>query len=225
LLLLIGSGGGLLTALVGSIFVLAGWKLWTLAATLPLTGLVTGLVIASMKTAIPEVQNWVVKMFPISSVTTRVQFWKDTLELLQNHYITGLGIGHWFELYLPYTPWPIMNPHNSYLQLYTDTGLLGGIAMITAGVIFLSVGWNILRSSTNSTIKGIAVGVIGSVVAGMVNAIFEVNTSAPILGTDKKIVSYIAIPYLWFFAAFLAVIYYRVRKESTGKTDVKTVMP
>jgi O-antigen ligase len=214
-LFLIGSGGGWLSAFAGSVFVLACWKLWTLSFSLPVLGFATWVTISSLSKTSSLAKTWIAKMFPISSVTSRFQYWGETINLLQGHVLTGVGIGVWFELY-PHGKWPVINPHNNYLQVFSDTGLFGIIAMLGAAVAFVYICYTILHSSTKNNCNGIAIGIIGSILAGMVNAFHEVNTSAAIV-SGKSITNYIAIPYIWFLAAFLVVVYYRIKPEHVKK--------
>ena len=223
LLFLIGSGGGWVSAIIGSIFVLACWKLWSLAVTLPAIGLGSWVVVTSLNKTSELAHTWVAQMFPHSSFATRIQFWRDTISLLRSHLITGLGLGNWYERYLAYTGHPLINPHDSYLQLYADTGLLGGIAIVGAAVVFGYLYWRILHSFRRSNWDGMAIGIIGSILAGMIDAVYEVNTSAPIL-KNGAITSYIAIPYLWFWAAFFIVAFNRLHlRRDTKKVGSSTV--
>lgn len=219
-LFLIGSGGGWLAAFVGSVFVLAIWKLWTLSFSLPVLGFATWVTISSLSKTSSLAKTWIAKMFPVSSVTSRFQYWGETINLLHGHVLTGVGIGVWFELY-PHGKWPVINPHNNYLQVFSDTGLFGIIAMLGAAVAFVYICYAILRSSTKNKHNGIAIGIIGSILAGMVNAFHEVNTSAAIV-SGKSITNYIAIPYIWFLAAFLVVVYYRTKPEHDKKAIEQT---
>lgn len=212
LLFLNGSGGAWLSVIIGIIFVLTCRKLWTLAVTIPVIGFGGWAIAASLNKDSSLAQTWVTKMFPLSSITERINLWQDTINFLNNHIITGPGLGIWYELYRSNGGKYALNAHNTYLQLYFDAGLLGGIAMVGAAVVFVYICWHILRLFPKRNWNGLAIGIIGSMLAGMVNAVFEVNTSALILNS-KTFVNYLAIPYLWLWAAFLVVAYFKLRPE------------
>jgi O-antigen ligase len=208
-----GSGGGWLSAVIGIIFVLSCWKLWTLAITLPSIGVCSWIVISSLDITSPLAQTWVVKMFPLSSITERVHIWQNSINLLHNNVVTGLGSGTWYELYLSNYKYLVINPHNTCLQIYSDAGLLGGIAIVCVAIALIYICYRIFRSYPRRNLDGLSIGIIGSMLAGIVNGVFEVNTSALILN-DSSFVNYLAIPFPWLLAAFLIVVYYRLRPES-----------
>jgi O-antigen ligase len=210
-----GSGGGWLSAIIGIVFVISCWKLWTLALTLPTIGFFSWAVISSSDTASPLAQTWVAKMFPLSSITERIHIWQNSINLLSNHIVTGTGPGTWYELYLVNYQGYAFNPHNTYLQLYFDAGLLGGIAIIGAAVVFAYVCYRIFRLYPRRNLDGLSIGIIGCMLAGMVNGVYEVNTSALILN-NGAFANYLAIPYLWLLSAFLVVIYYRLKETNSS---------
>lgn len=55
---------------------------------------------------------------PIFSISMRLTYWKQTLELIKSFPIVGVGLGN-FDI-----P-PSRYAHNSYLQLWAETGILG----------------------------------------------------------------------------------------------------
>ncbi len=211
LLFLNGSGGAWLTAVVGIFVVLAYWKLWTLALTLPVLGVGSWIAVSSMDATSPVAQTWVTTMFPLSSMTARIDLWRDTIGYLNNHILTGPGLGTWYETYLSNGGKYALNTHNTYLQLYYDTGLIGAIAVLGAVAAFIFICWRIFRSISRNNQNGLAIGIISSILAGGINAIYEVNTSATLVKDWTIVTHYLAIPYLWFWAAFLAVVYLNIK--------------
>jgi len=55
---------------------------------------------------------------PIFSATMRLNYWKDTLEIIRASPITGVGIGNFNLTHSRYA-------HNSYLQIWAEMGILG----------------------------------------------------------------------------------------------------
>jgi hypothetical protein len=90
------------------------------------------------------------------------------------------------------------------LQLYCDTGILGFIAMILAAIIFIRLSRNLLRSSGRNSVHWIGIGLIGSIIAGVVFAIFDVTTSETYMTANGYI--YLALPLLWIGAALIVVV-------------------
>jgi O-antigen ligase len=208
----IGSGGGWLSAAIGLIFVLSCWKLWTLALTLPATGVGIWAIISSWDKASPLSQTWLAEMFPFLSVVWRMYVWENTLNLLKGHPFTGVGLGAWFELYAAYSSYPTVSPHNTYLQIYADTGLLGAIAIICAAIALGYILRRILHSSAQSNWYGIAIGAMGCILAGAINGLIELNTSAYLV-EEGALPYYVALPYLWLWASLLVVAYHRLRQQ------------
>jgi O-antigen ligase len=214
LLFFVGSGSGWLSAAIGLIFVLLCWKLWTLALTLPALGFGIWAIVSSWDKASPLSQTWLAEMFSLSSVVGRMHIWENTLNLLKDHPFTGGGLGAWFELYPAYGSYPQVGPHNTYLQIYADTGLLGGVAIICAVIACGYILRHVLHSSAQSNWYGIAIGAIGCILAGAINAIMERNTSVHII-ENGALLYYVALPYLWLWAGLVVIAYHRLRQQPT----------
>ena len=97
--------------------------------------------------------------------------------------------------------------HNSYIQMYADTGILGVAAMVAAYICFLK-----LTAALSPRKRGVwyaaLVGLTGSVVAGGVFSLLDVTTMG-VVRTGTSII-YLSVPLLWIFAALLVVAHQRV---------------
>lgn len=78
-----------------------------------------------------------------SSLASRIMIWRAAASILYDHPILGIGIGRFQEMYLSYQKlfplyleWAVPQPHNLYLALWLETGLLG-----FAGFVFLIIVW------------------------------------------------------------------------------------
>lgn len=78
-----------------------------------------------------------------SSLASRLMIWRATASILYDHTILGIGIGRFQEMYLAYQKyfplyleWAVPQPHNLYLAVWLQTGLLGLI-----GFVFLIMVW------------------------------------------------------------------------------------
>jgi O-antigen ligase len=125
---------------------------------------------------------------------------------LKDRPLVGLGLGGW---------WPMVSgPHNAYLELYSDTGVLGVIAFILAAVISVRLCRQILSSYRLSPYYGIAVGAIAGIIAGGAHAFVDMNFS--VFTPSEGNYLYFCVPLLWLWAALLVVSCHHLRDDTTG---------
>ena len=94
--------------------------------------------------------------------------------------------------------------HNSYLQLYCDTGILGLIALILGTVVFIRLIIKVLQLSQRNSVNWIEIGVIGGIISGAIFAVFDVTTSVTYVTNSGYI--YLVLPLFWLGAAFITVV-------------------
>ncbi len=63
---------------------------------------------------------------PWFSITNRLEYWQKALQLISQHPFVGLGVGN-------YPFFKSISPHNSYLQIWVEAGVLGVFALIGIG--------------------------------------------------------------------------------------------
>lgn len=80
---------------------------------------------------------------PLFSAEKRISYWKETITIISQHPLTGVGIGN---LSLKDT----MFTHNSYLQIWAEIGLPGIISWLGIIFIFLKNCVNNLSDSKNN---------------------------------------------------------------------------
>lgn len=192
------SGSGWVAVVCGLVPVIMCWRLWMAVIVVPAVGITSAVVASNAKTL------WSVPNISGAAVLSRVEIWVRTIPLFTDyHFITGIGLGTWFELYSRLYGATPGHMHNSYLQLYTDTGILGVLALITAAAVFVRLTVNILPTSKQSPWYGVAVGFMGAIIAGAVFGCFDVTTTVTIVTTTSYI--YLSVPLLWVWAALFVV--------------------
>ncbi|MDD5505782.1 MAG: O-antigen ligase family protein [Candidatus Omnitrophica bacterium] len=67
---------------------------------------------------------------PSFSTAMRWNYWKDTVAIIQTHPLMGVGLGNFNLAYSRYS-------HNSYLQIWAETGILGITAFIWLVMLIL----------------------------------------------------------------------------------------
>ena len=194
------SGAGWLAFIISLAFVLVCWRKWLLWVLIPFAGLLTGIVVIFYdKTA------WLRTTFCTGSLIGRMDLWQNTLILLKGKAtILGLGLGAWYKVYSSHYGGSVPIVHDSYLQLYCDAGILGFIAMVLSAIIFIRLSMNLLKSSRRNSVNWVGIGLIGSIIAGAVFAIFDVTTSITYV-TDIGYI-YLVLPLFWIGAALFAVV-------------------
>lgn len=213
-----GSGGGWLSTIPAIIFVIACWQIRSLIITMPAIDLSAWAFFNCWRSS-----NLLSTAFPLSSVDIRLDLWEETIRVLKSFWITGLGLGNWYIgsiCFLGDECQTITNPHNAYLQVYSDTGIFGGIAMIMAGLFFIFLVWKILHFANKGYLYGIAVGICGGIIAGAFNAFVEVNTASTLFDNNSVIIFYIALPFVWILAALLVVVYENIKNEALNEFGV-----
>jgi len=203
ILVLAASGSGWIAAALGLMLVIVFFKPWMAGAVVPLVGILTWLAVVNYD-HIP----WLIQVFSTTSFLDRVEYWGNTIDLLKASPITGLGLGSYFEIYnssyVTANSPLVVNAHNSYLQLYSDTGFLGLVALIWSAVVMARSSRRILLSSKQSCWYGVGVGIIGGIVAGATQAVVEVTTTGTIVNSPTSYL-YIGIPLVWVWAALFSV--------------------
>ncbi len=193
------SGAGWGGAFVAVIFVLAAWKRRTLWLKLPPAG------IALVLTAVNYANlRWFASVFSTRSLEHRIDTRMKTLTLMKESWFTGVGAGTWSEAFFRRYGENWINAHNSYLQLWADTGVLGIVAAAIAFVIFLRLTWNILKSRKADSWQGIGIGLAGSILAGGLISMFEVIFTGAF---ETPAYHYLSIPLLWIIAALFVISY------------------
>ena len=203
MLFLSDSGAGWLAFFISLTFILVCWRRQLIWVLVPVGGLLTGgAVIFYDKTA------WLRTTFSTASLMGRVTLWENTLILLKGKAaVLGLGLGAWFHVYSSNYGGSTPIIHDSYLQLYCDAGVMGFIAMVLAAIIFVRFSINVIKSPPRNSIDWFRIGLIGSIIAGAVFAIFDVTTSITYVTNTGYI--YLVLPLLWIGAALFAVVHMR----------------
>jgi O-antigen ligase len=154
-------------ALAGLIFVLAALLLtlsrggWLTLSVLALVAVITmpnrkvkavllgGALVGGLAVAqIPLVHERLVRQldpsYPFNTFEGRLQIWSDTLHMLRDHPIFGAGLRAYSQVMAPYvtgTRIAELYPHDVYLAMWSELGLLGLIAFVVLLSLLLWRGW------------------------------------------------------------------------------------
>jgi len=105
---------------------------------------------------------------PTRSMATRWHYWQAGWQIFLDHPLRGIGPGNFGQVYLKYklpqALEEVSNPHNFIVTGLTETGLLGGLAMIGLATALL---WN-LAYPTDRRLQADSVGAVGTGKSGNV---------------------------------------------------------
>ena len=164
-------------------------------------------------TAIFIVEESVPRLFAWETVSGRMPRWETTVELLgDSSPFTGLGLGCWGLVYhgTEVLTHPT-NVHNSYLELYANTGILGALALVVLLVIGCKLAWDIIRSPRNHPWYGFGIGVLLACVATLLVGVVENSPMGlPLVGTDDY--RYIVSPVPWVLGGLLVSAHRLIRE-------------
>lgn len=163
--------------------VLRGERAWTRVA-IPVAGAILGIVLGGLA-LVGEGRS------PLRIVTSifdrqhdtnvlRLVYIQDTLRLIRDHGLLGVGPGNFPYVYsrydtLPETPTTdnavVQHPHNEYLDAWAELGVGGFLALLAAGALaFLGV-VRAFRAAEDAPTRTLAVGTLGVLTALAVDAL------------------------------------------------------
>ena len=106
---------------------------------------------------------------PIFSTVMRWNYWKDTLEIIKAHPLSGIGIGNFNLMQSRYA-------HNSYLQVWAEMGILGIAAFLW---LIISVFKSALGNMKNSVNKNQIAGLITANIVFLIHNFVDFNFFLP----------------------------------------------
>lgn len=79
-----------------------------------------------------------------NSLTTRLQIWKISSEVLKNNFIFGVGLGNFqkpyremaFNMYQPPLEWQVVKAHNLFLNTWLEMGIIGFVVFLYLLILF-----------------------------------------------------------------------------------------
>ena len=158
-------------------------------------------------------------LFGGRSVEGRLPIWEKTIDLLSESSLTGLGLGCWALTY-----WGtailgteavggITHAHNAYLELYSNTGVLGALALLVAFGVGLRLSVDIIRSRGNHNWYGFGVGLILACVVTLLVAVLEsAPMGVPLVATDTYY--YVVSPVVWMLFGLLVMAHRNAIRDS-----------
>jgi O-antigen ligase len=201
LLVLSASGGGWIAAAVGTVVVLAQRNLKALMRTALSVGLIALITIPFWYGA-----KWIGEVMPFQNLLARISFWEATIPAIKDNPVLGLGIGGWW-VHVHNEALP-SGPHNTILQLYSDCGILGLVALIIGTLVVLRLIGQILNAAKTYQQYFVVAGVISTlIVTGLLACIESLFVIIVSIGDTLKCVT---LPWVWVLMSALVIIHKKV---------------
>ncbi len=172
-LILTRSRGGWL-ALVGSIgFLLIIEKKNRLTIGLALVLIVVASIL------IPSIRTRLVTIFDLNSPLNKERIYvaKSALQMIKDHPLTGIGMNTFYYIYpqyqLPEATLHHPHAHNIFLQIGAEMGLFAVAIFLWLLIRVFKIGWEILRKAKDDYLRALAIGLLASLIAFLINQEFD----------------------------------------------------
>jgi O-antigen ligase len=137
-----------------------------------------------------------------SSLSSRLMIWRSAAHSTVDNPIWGIGLGNFQKVYLAYQPqfppyleWAVPQPHNFFLALWLQYGLLGTITL-------MYIIWSSVKSLTKETISEERRLLVALLVGSLVYGIFD----TPLFGN--------ALAFIWW-GNLLVLFFWPEQKEKS----------
>lgn len=112
-----------------------------------------------------------------SSTSYRVYIWEGTLNMLKDFWITGIGLGSdAFNAVYPFYAYSAItapHPHNLYLVILTETGIVGAIAFLLIVLIYYKKLFAVIKHSDDKNMKVISSGLVAAMSGFLLQGMFD----------------------------------------------------
>ena len=144
-----------------------------------------------------------------NTVWERIQLWKGTWNMVKVHPFLGFGVNTFSRYFLEYKPviYPdIRYTHNSYLQMWSEIGILGMGSFIAIIFIVIKETLRDIRKKMQRGLEGfILLGVFAGYIAFLIQS-----------GLDTNLYSLVLTTFFWITNAYIMSLN-KIFKEDTGK--------
>ncbi|GAB4534042.1 MAG: hypothetical protein Fur0020_00330 [Thermodesulfovibrionia bacterium] len=116
---------------------------------------------------------------PMVSGADRLQMWKGVLNMIKDNPLIGTGIGTFsyaHPLYQTFEGFRIDHAHNNYLEVVSETGLIGG-GLLFICMVMLSL--SVIRNLKRSTLSAISIGALSACFSLLIHESFDFNLYIP----------------------------------------------
>lgn len=119
---------------------------------------------------------------PLISGADRIQMWEGVFNMIKDNLLTGTGIGTFAYVYPSYQTiegWVIDHAHNNYLEIISETGIIGGVLL---SLFILLLFWYVIRglkSHSSEDLSAISIGALSACLSLLIHEFFDFNLYIP----------------------------------------------
>ena len=107
----------------------------------------------------------------------RTHFWGVAINVVQDSPVLGSGLEAFGVAYTKHDTWNgqfrVEHAHNDYLQILADAGILGLLCVIAFLILFFRQAFKVVRSTSDSFRRNVAIGAMAGCFGIMVHSIFD----------------------------------------------------
>jgi len=184
---------------------LTGMLFFCFARSKKLTAVFLVILISVFFLSSPNVKNKLTQIDSLEKLSTsyRIVVWQEALSIIKDYPIFGTGLNTYTQVGPKYKIHQIggMYPHNSYLHMAAETGILGLAAFLWFLWVIFRRGWRLLRhlhrvAMTDNNDYNLILGLMAGLFGFLINAFFDTTLYA------IKLVSV-----FWIACGILIVVY------------------
>lgn len=119
-----------------------------------------------------------------ASFRIRLTYWRVGLDLFRHHWATGVGLGNFKTVYPKYQylgAGNVKEAHNAFVQVFCETGIVGGIWFTAAWALLLAWGARRILAETDRGRRLALAGLWTGIAAFLLHAAIDINFSHPTL--------------------------------------------
>jgi putative inorganic carbon (hco3(-)) transporter len=126
---------------------------------------------------VPAIRDRALSTVDLSQNETRLNLWKTSFHMFQAFPITGFGEDN-FDYYIETFKVPgfydtTAHPHNDYLNVLVNSGIVGLLAFLSIWVIAIRTGYKTWKRTTDPFLRGLAMGGMLTILGFMVGSFFQ----------------------------------------------------
>lgn len=133
------------------------------------------IVVASI--LIPSVNARLRTIFDLIVNKERIYGAKSALQMIKDYPLTGIGVNTFYHVYpqyqLPEAKEHLVHAHNIFLQIGAEIGLFGVVTLLWLLIRVFKIGWEILRKAKDDYLRALAIGLLASLIAFLIDQEFD----------------------------------------------------